>query len=175
MTNLKEQISQLDEMTAPELDLLFFQTVLGDKQIQRLIDLPDYSITLGSRDGWKILHSELKKCFLVKETKLENCAVVLVQLKALKGVSIASGTTQAEATTKALILAHNEIHMTGLQLKEFRKAIKTKSGRHYTQAEFAKKIGSYSQQAQFRFEQGLRPVPAQVAKDTFELLVANLQ
>lgn len=171
MESNKDQTEELDQMCLAELDKLFFQVVLGQEQIKRLMDLPDYSPSLGDKGGWRVLKTELKKCYQIREAKINNQPVVALQLKAHKGAAIASGISQAEAAVKALILAHSDRYMTGQQLKEFRNALKTKSGRALTQTEFGKKIGNYGQQSQSDFERGRRPVPEAVARYTFQLFL----
>jgi hypothetical protein len=163
MEKNKDKVREMESLTPREIETLFTRTVLKTSQ------LPNFSLLVDSKEAWKILRPELMNCYQVKETEIDELKVVLLKLKANQPFSIATATTQAEASVKALILAHHKIYMSGSALEMFRKKSKTKSGRFYTQREFGRKLGNYSQQAQCRFEKGQRPVPAQVAINALDL------
>jgi hypothetical protein len=166
----KNQVLNVELMSEEELDSTFCQIVLKEETNK-------YSVANGSKEGWEILRKQLKNCYQLVTTKIQIQSEDTLQEKffvafVLAGndsPSIASGSTQAQATVKALILAHNGQYMTGQQLKELRLAIKKRNGKPLTQAEFGAKTGNHTQQSQYDFETGKRRVPGPLATEAFQL------
>lgn len=171
----KNQVLNLEQMSEQELDLAFFCIVL--KQEITLEQLPEYKISGGSKEGWQLLREQLMNCHQLTTTKVqlqvnkevEDKFFVAFVLAGNENPSIASAPTQAQATIKALILAHSGQFMTSQQLKELRLAIKKRNGKPLTQVEFGLKTGNHTQQSQYDFEIGKRRVPGALAEEAFQL------
>lgn len=176
----KKQLLNLEIMSLKELDIVFCSVVL--KQDINLIELSKYQVSNGSKEGWKVLRQHLINCHQILTTKTQfrvNNEVkekyfVAFVLAGNDEATIASGDTQAQATVKALILAHSGQYMTSQQLKELRLAIRKRNGRPLTQAEFGAKTGRHTQQSQYAYEIGKRPVPRSLAAEAFQLFQKSI-
>lgn len=96
-----------------EVDLEFFQVVMG-WNVNRLEQLPSFSVARGDELGWALLNRELKACFLVRDFTVKGNYLVLVQKQIAKPIAIGEGETLALATTLALIHL-NEFKFANLQ------------------------------------------------------------
>lgn len=171
----KNQILNLEAMSIEELEITFCCVVLKQDATQR--ELNKYKVCSGTKEAWQILHEQLMNCqhIITTKTQLElnneskEKFFVAFVLAGNDELTIASGETQALATVKALILAHSGQYMTAQQLKELRLAIKKRNGKPLTQTEFGTKTGNHTQQSQYDFETGRRPVPRALAGEAFQL------
>jgi hypothetical protein len=106
-----------------ELELEFFKLALGWENI---INLPSFSVTSGDERGWAMLNRELQKCHMVKEVFVNNKYLVGVQKEQGEGVAIGEGATLAQATTLALVAAHQASYASREQMREFKLALAKK-------------------------------------------------
>lgn len=167
-------------MSLEELEITFCRMVLKKEVTQ--IESSRYSVCSGNKEAWQTLREQLMNCQQIVTTKtqlrvhneVKEKFFVAFILAGNDDFTIASGETQAQATVKALILAHSGQYMTSQQLKELRLAIKKRNGKPLTQAEFGAKTGNHTQQSQYAYEIGKRPVPRTLAGEAFQLFRKNI-
>lgn len=172
-------LDNLEMMSEKELDLAFLTIVLKQEcSFSQSI----FGVCNGNKQAWQTLKKELMRCHQIVTTKtqvLVNNEVkekyfVAFILAGNDNPTIASGETQALATVKALILAHAGRYMSAEQLKQLRLAIKKSNGKALTQTEFGTKTGNHTQQSQYDFETGRRPVPSSLAGEAFQLFQKSI-
>lgn len=108
------------EVTDLNLDLEFFRVVLGWVSI---VNLPSFSVAVGSEQGWAMLNRELQKCYIVKEVVVGNKYLVAVQKEKGSGVALGEGKTLAQATTVALTYAYQRVYSDVEKMREFKQAL----------------------------------------------------
>lgn len=111
------------EVVELNLDLEFFRAVLGWVNI---VNLPSFSVTMGSEQGWAMLNRELQKCHIVKEVVVKNKYLVAVQKEKGGGVALGEGKTLAQAATLALTYACQRIYTDVEKMQEFKQILSNK-------------------------------------------------
>jgi len=115
--------AETTEVVELDLDLEFFRVVLGWSNI---VNLPSFSVAMGSEQGWAMLNRELQKCHIVKEVMVENKYLVAIQKEKDGGVSIGEGKVLARAAMLALIYTHQRAYANVAKVKEFKDALSKK-------------------------------------------------
>lgn len=123
---IQEHLQQKERSELANMDLEFFQVVMG-WNVNRVEALPSFSVAEGDLLGWALLNRELQRYYLVKEARVANKYLVVVQRQKGNGVAVGESHTLAQATTLALINASKKQYADFQQIQEIKQVLANKN------------------------------------------------